>query len=214
LCVDHPIGSLSEIWQDNYLSVYAKVASQPLKASGSQESISRVWHTAIQCRVKNSPPLSPLPLSKRPRSSPWHLLSVLPLPTVFLGNPVSLHSKVSCKNLSVVRAHLELWFRPPCVILRPSIKSYQRSRAHPRHPRKKLHPRNPPRMTNQSRQDRSLHRHFSIPPRFSDFHRSSFSRNLDAWSDSATPPHDVVACSFYDVKAFKCVRLVNSYHLE
>ena len=92
----------------------------------------------------NSPPLSPLPLSKRPRSPIWHLLSMFPLPAVLLGNPVSLHSKVSCKNLSVVRAHLELCFRLPHVILRPSVKSYRRSQAHSRHPQKKLDPRHPP----------------------------------------------------------------------
>ena len=76
-CVDHAVRSLSEIWQDNYLSAYTttKVATQPLKApesTGSQEPTWRAWNPAIQRRIQQlpspispstveTPPISPLP---------------------------------------------------------------------------------------------------------------------------------------------------------
>ena len=71
LCVDHAVRSLSEIWQDNYLAIYTttKVATQPLKASGSQESIWRVWNPAIQRRVQQLPsPVSPSTVETPPLS--------------------------------------------------------------------------------------------------------------------------------------------------
>ena len=70
LCVDHAVRSLSEIWQDDYLSVYTttKVATQPLEASGYQESVWHVWNPAIQRHVQQLP--SPPPPSKPPAVSP------------------------------------------------------------------------------------------------------------------------------------------------
>ena len=73
-CVDHAVRSLSEIWQDDYLSVYTttKVATQPLKASGSQgsqESVWRAWNPAIQRRVQQLPsPVSPSTVETPPLS--------------------------------------------------------------------------------------------------------------------------------------------------
>jgi len=69
--VDHAVRSLSEIWQDNYLSVYTttKVAPQPLKASGSQEPAWRVWNPAIQRRIQQLPsPISPSTVETPPPS--------------------------------------------------------------------------------------------------------------------------------------------------
>ena len=77
LRVDHAVRSLSEIWQDNYLSAYTttKVATQPPNVSGPyglQEPVWRAWNPATQRRVQQlpspispsttqTPPLSPLP---------------------------------------------------------------------------------------------------------------------------------------------------------
>ena len=70
-CADYAVRSLSEIWQDNYLSVYTttKVAPQPLKASDFQESVWRVWNPAIQRRVHQLPsPISPSTVETPPLS--------------------------------------------------------------------------------------------------------------------------------------------------
>lgn len=72
--IDHAVKSLSEIWQDNYLSIYTttKVATQPLRASGSdgpQESAWRAWNPAIQRRVQQLPsPVSPSTVETPPLS--------------------------------------------------------------------------------------------------------------------------------------------------
>ena len=70
-CVDLAVRSLSEIWQDNYLSIYTttKVATQPPKASDPQESVWRVWNPAIQRRVRQLPsPVSPSTIETPPLS--------------------------------------------------------------------------------------------------------------------------------------------------
>ena len=73
-CVDHAVRSLSEIWQDDYLSVYTttKVATQPPNASGSQgsqECAWRTWNPAIQRRVQQLPsPVSPSTVETPPLS--------------------------------------------------------------------------------------------------------------------------------------------------
>ena len=88
-CVDHAVRSLSEIWQDNYLTVYTttKVATQPLKASGSQESAWRVWHPAIQRRVKQLPsPISPSTIETPPLSPLTSSLNA-PAPGCLSGKP-------------------------------------------------------------------------------------------------------------------------------
>lgn len=81
--IDYAVKSLSEIWQDNYLSVYTttKVATQPPKAPGphgSQEPVWRAWNPAIQRRVQQLPsPISPYTVETPPPS---------PLPQT-LGGP-------------------------------------------------------------------------------------------------------------------------------
>ena len=88
-CVDHAVRSLSEIWQDDYLSVYTttKVATQPLKASGYQESVWRVWNPAIQRRVQQLPsPVSPSTVETPPLSPLQPSLNV-PAPTCLSGKP-------------------------------------------------------------------------------------------------------------------------------
>jgi len=70
-CVDHAVRSLSEIWQDDYLSVYTttKVATQPPTTSGFQESVWHVWNPAIQRRVQQLPsPISPSTVETPPLS--------------------------------------------------------------------------------------------------------------------------------------------------
>lgn len=72
--IDYAVRSLSEIWQDNYLSVYTttKVATQPPKAPephGSQEPVWRAWNPAIQRRVQQLPsPISPSTVETPPPS--------------------------------------------------------------------------------------------------------------------------------------------------
>jgi len=68
---DHAVRSLSEIWQDNYLSVYTttKVAPQPQKVSDIQEPVLRVWNPAIQRRIQQLPsPISPSTVETPPPS--------------------------------------------------------------------------------------------------------------------------------------------------
>ena len=47
------LSDLSEIWQDNYLSIFAtaKVATQLPKALDPQKTAWHVWNPAIQCCV-------------------------------------------------------------------------------------------------------------------------------------------------------------------
>ena len=71
LCADHAVRCLSEIWQDNYLSVYTttKVATQLPKTSDPQEPVWRVWNPAIQRRVRQLPsPISPSTIETPPLS--------------------------------------------------------------------------------------------------------------------------------------------------
>jgi len=71
-CVDHAVRSLSEIWQDDYLSVYTttKVATQPPTTSGSQESVGNFWNPVIQRRVQQLPsPIPPSTVETPPLSS-------------------------------------------------------------------------------------------------------------------------------------------------
>jgi hypothetical protein len=111
----------------------------------------------------NSPPPSPPPPSKRPHCPLWPRLSQAPLVPVFLGNPVSLRFRASCRSSSDVPVPLGLFFRRLSVISRPSVESSRRLRAHPCHPRKTQLPRDPLRIANCRRQNRPFRRRFFAP---------------------------------------------------
>ena len=163
-CVDHSVGSLTEIWQDNYLSTYmtTTAATQPRKASGSQELVWRVRNPAIQR------PMQQLPSPVSPSTIEIPLLS--PLAPSLNGPSACVSGKPSVAPL---HGFVQELIRRSCTsgtVLRATpyyIKAIRRKlpkiASAPVAPLKEIKPEEPPWGGRPAAPESPPHHHFSVP---------------------------------------------------